>query len=56
MLNLHGSTIFEPLSFLSARKCDHCDVNAKCLDGFRCACNEGYQGDGQDCQSTYVYR
>ncbi|CAB3990648.1 neurogenic locus notch homolog 1-like, partial [Paramuricea clavata] len=32
------------------RKCDHCDVNARCLDGFKCTCNEGYQGDGQDCQ------
>ncbi|XP_028404123.1 neurogenic locus notch homolog protein 1-like isoform X1 [Dendronephthya gigantea] len=33
-----------------SKRCDHCDPNARCLDGFKCTCNEGYQGDGQDCR------
>ncbi len=54
MFEVHGLNYLFMTSFLD-RKCDHCDPNARCLDGFKCSCNEGYQGDGQDCQSTFRY-
>ena len=35
-----------------------CHVNATCRDipgSFECTCNEGFTGDGRDCQGTVVY-
>ena len=36
------------------KKCDHCDTNARCLDGLKCSCNDGYQGDGHICKSRII--
>ena len=53
MHNYHQLTILLPDIDECSRKTDNCNEQATCannIGSFICTCNEGFKGDGEDCE------
>ena len=60
-IRLFNVDLLHVLSFLDIPECalghDDCHVNATCSEtpgSFECTCNQGFSGDGRDCQGNFL--